>query len=71
MALQHCNTAFPKLALLALFFNHQDSLLIAIREDYVDGVECLLRYEEETHQPGKVGLWWWSSGLEGILVKKR
>ena len=34
------------------FCAQKDSLLIAIREDYVDGVDCLLRFEEETHQAG-------------------
>jgi transient receptor potential cation channel subfamily C protein 4 len=28
----------------------RDALLVAIREDYVEGVECLLQYEEETHK---------------------
>ena len=35
----------------------QDSLLIAIREDYVDGVDCLLRFEEDNHQPGTPYSW--------------
>jgi len=43
------NTQIP----IIFVFSKQDALLIAIREDYVDGVECLLRFEEETHQPGK------------------
>lgn len=28
----------------------QDSLLVAIREDYVDGVDVLLKWEEEHHK---------------------
>ena len=35
----------------------QDSLLVAIREDYVDGVETLLRFEEENHKPGQPYSW--------------
>ena len=32
-------------------------MLIAIREDYVDGVDCLLRFEEENHKPGTDYSW--------------
>jgi hypothetical protein len=31
----------------------KDSLLLAIDEEYVEGVEQLLQHEEKTHQPGK------------------
>ncbi len=30
---------------------------MAIREDYVDGVDCLLRFEETNHQPGTAYSW--------------
>ena len=35
----------------------QDSLLVAIREDYVDGVDTLLRFEEEHHKEGQPYSW--------------
>lgn len=35
----------------------RDAILVAIREDYVDGVECLLHYEEETHKDGEPYSW--------------
>ena len=35
----------------------RDAILVAIREDYVDGVECLLLYEEETHTSGEPYTW--------------
>ncbi|TRY66970.1 hypothetical protein TCAL_04371 [Tigriopus californicus] len=35
----------------------RDSLLVAIREDYVDGVDALLRHEEETHKSGTPYSW--------------
>lgn len=35
----------------------RDAILVAIREDYVDGVECLLLYEEETHKDGEPYSW--------------
>lgn len=31
----------------------QDALLHAIDEDYVEGVEVLLQWEEKTHTPGE------------------
>lgn len=31
----------------------KDALLHAISEEYVEGVETLLVWEEETHEPGK------------------
>ena len=31
--------------------------MVAIREDYVDGVDCLLRFEEEHHKPGEAYSW--------------
>ncbi len=30
---------------------------MAIREDYVDGVDCLLRFEEQNHKPGTAYSW--------------
>ena len=35
----------------------KDSLLVAIREDYVDGVDCLLRFEETNHKAGTAYSW--------------
>ena len=35
----------------------KDSILIAIREDYVEGVEVLLQYEEEVHKEGEQYSW--------------
>lgn len=35
----------------------KDALLVAIREDYVDGVEILLRHEEDTHDEGSPYSW--------------
>ena len=35
----------------------RDAILVAIREDYVDGVETLLLYEEETHREGEQYSW--------------
>ena len=44
----------------------RDAILVAIREDYVDGVEILLIFEEETHKDGEPYTWekvdqvhWW------------
>ena len=35
----------------------QDALLVAIREDYVDGTEFLLKHEEDSHQAGQPYTW--------------
>ena len=35
----------------------RDAILVAIREDYVDGVETLLIYEEESHKEGDPYSW--------------
>ena len=35
----------------------RDAILVAIREDYVDGVECLLQYEEDIHKAGEPYTW--------------
>ena len=35
----------------------RDAILVAIREDYVDGVECLLQYEEDVHKEGDPYTW--------------
>ena len=35
----------------------QDALLVAIREDYVDGVDCLLVWEEDHHKEGTLYSW--------------
>ena len=35
----------------------KDSILVAIREDYVEGVEVLLQYEEEVHKDGEPYSW--------------
>jgi len=35
----------------------KDALLVSIREDYVDGCEMLLRFEEETHKEGEAYSW--------------
>lgn len=35
----------------------RDAILVAIREDYVDGVEILLIFEEETHKDGEPYTW--------------
>ena len=35
------------------FFQVKDSLLLAIDEEYVEGVELLLQHEERTHQTGQ------------------
>ena len=40
-----------------LFYPTQDALLVAIREDYVDGVDCLLVWEEEHHKEGTLYSW--------------
>eukprot|EP00095_Tigriopus_kingsejongensis_P011532 snap_masked-scaffold33_size549341-processed-gene-1.10 protein:Tk11532 transcript:snap_masked-scaffold33_size549341-processed-gene-1.10-mRNA-1 annotation:"trp channel protein" len=43
--------------LLEVGIETRDALLVAIREDYVDGVDTLLRYEEERHKPGTCYSW--------------
>ena len=35
----------------------KDAILIAIREDYVEGVEVLLEYEESIHKEGDPYSW--------------
>lgn len=35
------------------FFNYQDALLHAIKEEYVEAVELLLQWEEEHHVSGE------------------
>lgn len=35
----------------------KDAILVAIREDYVEGVECLLQYEEDIHKEGDAYTW--------------
>ena len=35
----------------------RDAILVAIREDYVDGVESLLQYEEDVHKEGDLYTW--------------
>ena len=35
----------------------RDAILVAIREEYVDGVELLLYFEEENHKEGDVYSW--------------
>jgi len=35
----------------------KDALLLAISEEYVEGVELLLQHEERTHEPGKPYSW--------------
>ncbi len=39
------------------FYQVKDALLLAIAEEYVEGVEILLRHEERTHEPGKPHSW--------------
>ena len=35
----------------------KDALLLAISEEYVEGVESLLQHEERTHEPGQPYSW--------------
>ena len=35
----------------------KDSLLVAIREEYVEGAEFLLKHEEDTHVEGQAYSW--------------
>ncbi|XP_040567143.1 transient receptor potential protein isoform X1 [Lepeophtheirus salmonis] len=44
-------------ALLENKIEPRDSLLVAIREDYVEGVEILLEWEEENHKPETLYSW--------------
>ena len=42
---------------LFVFLKVKDALLLAISEEYVEGVEQLLSHEERTHEPGQPYSW--------------
>ena len=51
---------------ILLYSQVKDSLLLAIDEEYVEGVELLLQHEERTHNPGKL-----RSGKQTVIFFNR
>ena len=49
-------------------FQVKDSLLLAIDEEYVEGVELLLQHEERTHQPGQKTTVNWGIACAVVVV---